>query len=89
MQTKQRLEKEDILSIFKQGCKKEQNIGLEYERLPIFFATLKACDYNSEFGICNFLRNFAREENWDYITDDYNIIGLKQGHDTITLEPGC
>ena len=21
--------------------------------------------------------------------DDYNIIGLKQEHDTITLEPGC
>ena len=37
----------------------------------------------------NILRNFAKEENWDYITDDYNIIGLKQGHNTITLEPGC
>ncbi len=89
MQTKQKLAKDDILKIFKQGCKTEQTIGLEYERLPIFSATSKACDYSSEFGICNFLRNFAREENWDYITDDYNIIGLKQEHDTITLEPGC
>lgn len=35
------------------------------------------------------MRNFAKEENWDYITDDYNIIGLKQEHDTVTLEPGC
>ena len=51
--------------------------------------TSKAADYSSEFGVCNFLRNFAKEENWDYITDDYNIIGLKQEHDTITLEPGC
>ena len=34
------------------------------------------------------MRNFAKEENWDYITDDYNIIGLKQEHDTVTLEPG-
>ena len=89
MQTKQKLGKDDILKIFKQGCKTEQTVGLEYERLPIFSATSKACDYLSEFGICNFLRNFAREENWDYITDDYNIIGLKQEHDTITLEPGC
>lgn len=89
MQTKQKLGKEDILNLFIQGCKTEQTIGLEYERLPIFSATSKACDYSSEFGICNFLRNFAREENWDYITDDYNIIGLKQEHDTITLEPGC
>ena len=89
MQTKQKLGKDDILKIFKQGCKTEQTVGLEYERLPIVSATSKACDYSSEFGICNFLRNFAREENWDYITDDYNIIGLKQEHDTITLEPGC
>lgn len=51
--------------------------------------TSKTADYGSEFGICNFLRNFAKEENWDYITDDYNIIGLKQVHDTVTLEPGC
>ena len=33
MQTKQRLEKEDILEIFRNGCKKEQNVGVEYERL--------------------------------------------------------
>lgn len=89
MQTKIKLGKEDILKLFKQGCKTEQTIGIEYERLPVFFATSKACDYSSEFGICNLLRNFARQENWDYITDDYNIIGLKQEHDTITLEPGC
>ena len=89
MLTKQRLTKEDIIKIYQQGCKKEQTIGLEYERLPIFVSNSKACDYSSEFGICNFLRSFAKEENWDYITDDYNIIGLKQEHDTITLEPGC
>ena len=89
MLTEQKLGKEDILQVYKQGCKQDQTIGIEYERLPIFSDTLKAADYYSEFGICNFLRTFAREENWDYITDDYNIIGLKQEHDTITLEPGC
>ena len=89
MQTKQKLGRKDITDLFRSGCKAEQKIGMEYERLPIFSVTSKACDYGSEFGICNFLRNFAREENWDYITDDYNIIGLKQEHDTITLEPGC
>lgn len=89
MQTAHKLGKEDILSLFREGCKSSCKIGMEYERLPIFPVTSKAVDYGSEFGICNFLRNFAREENWDYITDDYNIIGLKQEHDTITLEPGC
>ena len=89
MQTKEKLGKKEILSLFKNGCKTDCQIGIEYERLPIFSVTSKAVDYGSEFGICNFLRTFAKTENWDYITDDYNIIGLKQEHDTITLEPGC
>lgn len=89
MQTELKLGKNDIIKLFQDGCKQTKTIGLEYERLPVFSETSKAADYSSEFGICNFLRNFAKQENWDYITDDYNIIGLKQGHDTITLEPGC
>ena len=91
VKTEQRLEKRDILKRFMQGCKpaEQHKTGIEYERLPVFDVTSKAADYGSEFGICNLLRAFAREENWDYITDDYNIIGLKQGHDTLTLDPGC
>lgn len=91
LKTQEKLDKKEILELFKSGCKpcEEHQIGIEYERLPIFSATSKAADYSSEFGICNFLRDFAKEENWDYITDDYNIIGLKQEHDTVTLEPGC
>ncbi len=88
---KTKLEKKEIVKLFKCGCKpkSEHKVGIEYERLPIFTATSKAADYYSDLGVCNFLRAFAKEENWDYITDDYNIIGLKQEHDTITLEPGC
>ncbi len=91
MKTKAKLDKKEIIKLFRNGCKSVQNhaVGIEYERLPVLPLTSKASDYASESGICNFLRNFAKEENWDYITDDYNIIGLKQEHDTITLEPGC
>lgn len=90
LHTKEKLEKEDILNLFKSGCKSDTdfNIGIEYERLPVSVVTAKAVPYEGDFGVCNFLRAFAKSENWDYITDDYNIIGLKQGHDTITLEPG-
>lgn len=90
MQTQQRLGFQDVREIYTRGCKSKSDfkIGLELERLPIFADSGKAADYYSEFGVCNFLRAFAKYENWDYITDDYNIIGLKQGHDTITLEPG-
>lgn len=81
--------KADIRAYYESGAKSDLKVGLEYERLPIFDVTGKNVDYFNEFGICNLLRKIAREENWDYITDDFNIIGLKQGHQTITLEPGC
>ena len=90
LQTKEKLEKSDILNLFKSGSKSDSDfkIGMEYERLPISMVTDRAVSYEGDFGVCNFLRAFAKSENWDYITDDYNIIGLKQEHDTITLEPG-
>ena len=87
IKTKEKLEKQDILKLFESKPQSEHKIGLEYERLPIFPKTFDTVGYND--GICNFLKDFAKAENWDYIIDDYNIIGLKQEHDTITLEPGC
>lgn len=81
----------DIRAYYESGVKSEKDlrVGVEYERLPIFDVTGANVDYYHEFGICNLLRRFAKEDNWDYITDDFNIIGLKKGHQTITLEPGC
>jgi glutamate--cysteine ligase len=80
---------ENIKEIYTSGCKpvSEHKLGIEYERLALR-TDGKTADYYSEFGVCNFLREFAKEDNWDYITDDCNIIGLKQGHDVIMLEPG-
>ena len=88
---KNKLEKSDILKLYTKGYTQPENykIGLEYERLPISSTTFKAVDYWSEFGIKAFLESFAKEETWDYILDDKNLIGLKNKHDTITLEPGC
>ncbi len=82
---------EEIKNIYSSGCKpkSEWKVGVEYERLPINNNSFKAVDYFSPNGICNFLRIFASNENWDYILDGNEIIGLKQGHDTLTLEPGC
>ena len=87
----QRLQKEDILKLYTKGYTKPEDfkIGMEYERLPISATSYKAVDYWSEYGIKNFLEEFAKEATWDYINDDKNIIGLKKNHDTITLEPGC
>jgi len=86
-----KLDKDNILKLYTKGFKKPEDfkVGIEYERLPISSSSYKAVDYWSEYGIKNLLETFAKEETWDYIQDDKNIIGLKNKHDTITLEPGC
>lgn len=76
---------EDFVKSFK--SKEDLKVGMEFERLPISTKDYKNVSYND--GICNFLRKFAALDNWEFITDDYNIIGLKKGKDTITLEPGA
>lgn len=87
----QRLSKDEILKLYTKGYKRPEDytVGIEYERLPISLSSFNTVDYWSEFGIKNFLETFAKEETWDYITDNKNVIGLKHKHDTITLEPGC
>jgi len=87
--TESRLEYNQLLEEFILGCKKTQRIGMEYERIPVHKSNGEVVSYSGEYGICELLREFAREDNWDYILDDVNIIGLKKLHDTITLEPGC
>lgn len=78
-----------ISSYFRSGVKatKDFKIGMEYERLPISCENFSAVDYNK--GIFDLLREFAKIYEWKYLTDDYNIIGLENNGDRITLEPGC
>ena len=91
LETREKLEFKDIRKIFTSGFKPADThkIGIEYERLPVASSTFEAVPYDGENGVCALLRTIAKEENWDYITDDFSIIGLKHNHDTITLEPGC
>ena len=84
-----RLEYNQLLEEFISGCKTVQKVGMEYERIPVHKQTGEVVSYWGEYGICELLREFAKVDNWDYILDDTNIIGLKKLHDTITLEPGC
>ena len=86
---KNRLEYNQLLEEFILGCKNTQQIGMEYERIPIYKSNGEVVSYYGEYGMCELLREIAKEDNWDYILDGTNIIGLKKLHDTITLEPGC
>ena len=87
--TKNHLEYNQLLEEFILGCKNTQKIGMEYERIPVHKSNGEVVSYYGEYGMCELLREIAKEDNWDYILDDSNIIGLKKLHDTITLEPGC
>ena len=89
VKSEERLEYSQLLDEFLLGCKTEQKIGMEYERIPVSKYGKQVVSYDGDFGICELLREFAKVDNWDYILDDTNIIGLKKVHDTITLEPGC
>lgn len=85
----ERLEYAQLLDEFILGCKTETKIGMEYERIPVQKIGNSVIPYEGEYGICALLREFAKIDNWDYLLDNENIIGLKKLHDTITLEPGC
>lgn len=88
---KEHLDLKEVRKLFTDGIKntpQDFKVGIEYERLPIITENNQSAPYLGIDGICEFLRLYARNENWDYILDNDNIIGLKKLHDTITLEPG-
>ena len=86
---KEKLCYDDILKLYQSGCKVEQNVGMEYERIPVYSKSFEAASYYGFYGVCELLKEFAKVDNWDYILDNNEIIGLKKLHDTITLEPGA
>lgn len=90
-EVEEKLDIKSILALYEDGCKpsQEHRVGLEFERLPVSSNDYKMVDYSKENGIYDLLRAFAKLDGWEYITDDYNIIGLQKGEDRITLEPGC
>ena len=89
-QTRQKLDKTEILKLYTKGFKSRQDykIGIEYERIPVSGLTFENTDYYKDYGINDLLHLLAKEDTWDFITDNNEVIGLKKGHDTITLEPG-
>ena len=89
LKTEERLEYGQLLDEFLLGCKTDQRIGMEFERIPVSIYGKNVVPYEGEYGVCELLREFAKVDNWDYILDGDEIIGLKKLHDTITLEPGC
>ncbi|XP_031502058.1 glutamate--cysteine ligase, chloroplastic isoform X2 [Nymphaea colorata] len=81
------LTKEDLVSYLSSGCKpkEEWRIGTEHEKFGFEFETLRPMRYDQ---IANLLEGIAERFDWEKVMEGDKIIGLKQGKQSISLEPG-
>ena len=82
------LSKENLINYFSDGEKKEENlkIGTEHEKFLFNLETKKPVDF-SEKGIKGIF-NILKQNGWNEIKENNNVIGLKKDNLSITLEPG-
>ncbi|XP_040990274.1 glutamate--cysteine ligase, chloroplastic [Juglans microcarpa x Juglans regia] len=81
------LTKEDLVQYLASGCKPKEKwrIGTEHEKFGFEFGTLRPIKYEQ---IAELLNGIAERFDWEKIMEGENIIGLKQGKQSISLEPG-
>lgn len=77
-------DKSQLTKVFFDGCKLDEKIGVESEKLLIYKNNLKAVQYND---IVNILNDFA-DDGWEKIYENDNLISLRSDIGMITLEPG-
>jgi glutamate--cysteine ligase len=82
------LSKENLINYFKKGEKSSDlfKIGTEHEKFLFDIKTKKPVDF-SEKGITGIF-SILKENQWNEIKENENVIGLKKGNLSITLEPG-
>lgn len=81
------LTKEDLIGYLASGCKPKENwrIGTEHEKFGFELKTLRPIKYEQ---IAELLNGIAERFDWDKVMEGDNVIGLKQGKQSISLEPG-
>ncbi|XP_047165992.1 glutamate--cysteine ligase, chloroplastic-like [Vigna umbellata] len=81
------LTKQDLVDYLASGCKPRENwrIGTEHEKFGFEFGSLRPMKYEQ---IAELLNGIAERFDWDKIMEGDKIIGLKQGKQSISLEPG-
>ncbi len=87
----QRLEKEQLINWFRAGEKSKElwKIGTEHEKFVFHLDNLERVGYFGKSGISELLNNLAKENNWEKVLENNNIIGLKdETGASISLEPG-
>ena len=85
----QNLGTDDLAAWFSLGCKPRDQwrIGTEHEKVGFCMDTLKPIPYNGERSIRRLLEMLAGDD-WKPVEESGNIIALKNGMASITLEPG-
>ncbi|XP_024031133.1 glutamate--cysteine ligase, chloroplastic [Morus notabilis] len=81
------LTKEDLIAYLASGCKPKEKwrIGTEHEKFGFEFGTLRPMRYEQ---ISELLNGIAERFDWDKVMEGDYIIGLIQGKQSISLEPG-
>ncbi|XAR70298.1 Glutamate--cysteine ligase [Bertholletia excelsa] len=81
------LTKHDLVDYLASGCKPKEKwrIGTEHEKFGFEFGTLRPMTYEH---IAKLLNGIAERFGWEKIMEGNNIVGLKQGKKSITLEAG-
>ena len=85
----QRLSYDDLTAWFADGCKPREKwrIGTEHEKIGFCMDKLKPIAYAGERSIQSLL-TLLTERGWQPVLEGGNIIALKKGMASITLEPG-
>ena len=78
------LDKNQLLEIFFRGCKTQENIGVESEKLLVYKNSYEAVKYSD---VVKILEKFD-ENKWQKYYENGNLMGLKSEIGTISLEPG-
>ncbi|XP_078427504.1 glutamate-cysteine ligase [Wolffia australiana] len=81
------LTKEDLVNYLSSGCKpvEDWRIGTEHEKFGFELSTLRPMSYEQ---ISALLNGIAERFEWEKIMEGEYVIGLKQGKQNISLEPG-
>ena len=78
------INKNQLAEIFYSGCKTDETIGVESEKLLVYKSNNKAVVYEDVVK----LLNYFDENEWQKLYEENNLIGLKSAWGNISLEPG-
>ena len=77
--------KKNIIDHFNKGIKKKLFIGVENEKFLFEEKSNKRASYNK---VRQTLENLKNNFQWEEVKEDGNLIGLKLGGKSISLDPG-